>query len=252
MREEPVVLKLRQKLTVLALVLYWPALCYFTHIPIPRWVYLARVSDKSLHFLAYLVLVFLLWFSVSPHRNVSWRRATAWWVLLVVVCYGVFDELLQGCVGRMCDFTDFAANVAGIFTGLFMFMFLTFWTAMLVVTGIVVFLLTNLAIKNISELQPVTSTFFYFFAYALFTALWIRHSRFALLPSRSTLNRLTVAAAPPAAFLLVVKLSSVVLGKAFTGRNVIISALGIAAVVVAASLLSFRRGSGRKEIDRLS
>jgi hypothetical protein len=211
------------------------------------------VSDKSLHFLAYLILVFLLWFSVSAEVKVSWRRARVWWVLVVVSCYGAIDELLQSYVGRTCDFADFLANMAGTFAGLFLFIFLTFWTALLVVTGIVVFLLTNLARANISELQPTASIVFYFFAYALFTALWIRHLSLVLVPKAPKLKWLLAAAAPPAVFLLVVKLFSVVLGKAFSVRNVIISFLGIAAVIIAACLVGlFRRGLGGRRISRWS
>jgi VanZ family protein len=244
-------LKLRQKLTIFVLVLYWPALFYSSHIPIPTWVYKARVSDKSLHLLAYLILVFLLWFSVSAEVKVSWRRARAWWVLIVVGCYGAIDELLQSYVGRTCDLADFLANMAGTFAGLFMFMFLTFWTALLVVTGTAVFLLTTLARTNISELQPVASVLFYFFAYALFTTLWIRHLRLVLVPKAPKLKWLLAAAAPPAVFLLVVKLFSVVLGKAFSSRNVIISFLGIAAVIIAASVVGlFRPGLGKSRISR--
>ena len=53
-------LSLRRKLTVIVLALYWPSLFILAHIPIPKVVREADVSDKSLHFLAYLLLTFLL------------------------------------------------------------------------------------------------------------------------------------------------------------------------------------------------
>lgn len=239
-------------MTIAVLVPYWIGLYYFAHIPIPGWVYQAQVSDKSLHFLAYLVLVFLLWFSVSPDRRVNWRRGAAWWVLLVVNCYGAADEVVQGYVGRQCDLADFFANAAGSITGMLVFTLLMFWPSLLVVTAIAVFLLTNLARTNISELQPVASVFFYFLSYALLTGLWIRQIRLVLLKP-ALVNWLLVTAVPPGVFLVAAKLFSVVLGKAFSGRNVMISALGIAVVVIGAFLVgSVGRDQRYRRISRRS
>jgi len=123
---------LRQKVLTVLLLLYWPGLFVLAHVPIPRLVYRAQVSDKTLHFLAHLLLVFLLWFAVRPDRKVSWRDAALWWVLFVAVWYGAFDELLQGgSVGRSCDFRDFLANLAGASSGLIVFSLFAFWPALL-------------------------------------------------------------------------------------------------------------------------
>ena len=99
-------LSCRQKLGMLSLAIYWPTLFIVSHIPIPTVVRKAGVSDKGLHFLAYLILVFLLWFVLNPHRKVRWPRAGVWWVFLALVAYGVVDELLQGYLGRSCDIGD--------------------------------------------------------------------------------------------------------------------------------------------------
>ncbi|HUW18205.1 MAG TPA: VanZ family protein [Sedimentisphaerales bacterium] len=224
-------LPLRRKLTIISLVIYWPVLFFLSHIPIPQLVREAGVSDKSLHLLVYLVLVFLLWFSAYPDGKVNWRRAAGWAVFAAAVCYGAIDELLQEYVGRSCDIADFLANVAGIIAGLALFTFLTFWPALLVVTGISVFLLTNLARANPADLMPVISTIFYPSAYALFTLLWVRHLRVSLLLKPPQLKWLAAASVLPAAFLLTVKLFSVLLGKSFPLRSVILAALGITGVV---------------------
>jgi VanZ family protein len=232
----------RRKLTIISLLLYWPAIFIFAHIRIPQLVYKAHVSDKSLHFLAYLILVFLLWFAVSPNRKVNWRKAAVWWVLSVLISYGVVDELLQRCVGRSCDIMDFLASLAGALTGLILFGFLTFWPAFLVVTGIAVFLLTNLARANVTELLPVASVIFYLFAYGFFTLLWVRYMNLFLSLKAPQPKWLIVASALPTGFLLTVKLFSVILGKHFSVRNVIISAVGIAVVAITIYLTAlFRR-----------
>jgi len=215
----------RQKLTIIPLLLYWPAIFVLGHISIPRLVYEAGVSDKSLHLLAYLVLVFLLWFAINPDRKVNWRRGTVWWVLLVVGLYGLVDELLQHLVGRTCDIADFLANLAGAFGGLVLFAFVTFWPALLVVTGIAVFLLTNLCRANPADLMPVTSVMFYLFAYGFFTLLWIQYMNLSLSLKAPRPKWIFGALVLPIAFLLVVKLFSVILGRPFSVSNVLISCL---------------------------
>ncbi|HUT29781.1 MAG TPA: VanZ family protein [Sedimentisphaerales bacterium] len=231
----------RQKLTILALALYWPAVFILAHIPIPALVYEAQVSDKSLHFAVYLVLAFLLWFSISPDRNVRWRKPTVWWAVLVVVAYGVMDELLQTLVGRNCEVLDFAADLAGAVAGFILFTFLAFWPSLLVVTGITIFLMTNLARANVAELLPIASAIYYLLAYGLFTLLWIKHMRLYLSLRAPGLRWAALALVVPGCFLLIVKLGSVVLGKNFTWEGVAFSAGGIAAVVLISLVASFCR-----------
>jgi VanZ family protein len=229
-------LSLRQKLMIISLMLYWPAIFILAHIPIPQWVYKAKVSDKSLHFLAYLVLTFLLWFAISPDRKVNWRKAAVWWVLLVVVWYGVVDELLQGYVGRSCDVMDFFANLVGTFAGLILFSFFTFWPVFLMVIGTTIFTLTNLTRANLADLLPITNAMFHLFAYAFFTMLWIRYINHFMLLKASKTKWLIVVLALPIGFLLIVKLFSVILGKDFGAKDVIISVVGITAIVATTCL----------------
>jgi VanZ family protein len=90
-----------------------------THIPIdPSEV--VDVSDKILHFCGYAtltVLVLIGWeFTIGAlqpkHYFAVWLAGTI---------YGVFDETTQTLVGRSCDMNDWAADVAGIVTGLVAF-----------------------------------------------------------------------------------------------------------------------------------
>ena len=228
----------RQKLTIISLVFYWPTLFILAHIPIPLLVRRAGVSDKCLHFLAYLILTFLLWFAISPDKKVNWRRATVWWVLFVVAGYGVADELLQSYViGRGSDVMDFAANLAGMLTGLILFSLFAFWPACLLVTAAAIFGLTNLTRVNLAGLLPVTNTAFHFFAYAFFTMLWIQNiSRLPALKA-SELKWLIVTSAVPAGLLFSAKAFSILSGRYFAVRDVIVSVAAIAAVVVTVSLV---------------
>jgi VanZ family protein len=232
----------RQKLTIISLLVYWPGVFILAHIPIPQLVYKAQVSDKSLHFLAYLVLVFLLWFTISPDKKVNWRKTAVWWVLFVVIWYGVIDEVLQGYVGRSCDATDFLADLAGTLAGLILFSFFTFWPLLLVVTGTAIFILTNLIRANLDELLPVTNAMFHLFGYGLFTMLWIQYIHLFLPMKKAPKPKWIITAlALPIGFLLIVKSFSIIFGKDFGGKDVIVAIAGITAVVATMYLIALLR-----------
>ncbi|MGA1979139.1 MAG: VanZ family protein [Sedimentisphaerales bacterium] len=241
------VLSHRQKLTVISLLLYWPGIFILAHIPIPQLVYKAQVSDKGLHFLVYLILTFLLWFTISPDKKVNWRKAAAWWVLFVVVWYGVADEVLQGYVGRSCDVMDFLADLTGTLAGLVLFSFFTFWPVLLVVTGVFIFILTNYIHANLADLVPITNAMFHLFGYGFFTMLWLQNIHLFLPMKAPKPKWIITALALPIGLLLIVKLFSVIFGKDFVVQDVIISTVGIITVVATICLIAlFRRGLTRK------
>jgi len=229
-------LSVQQKITRIALALYWPALFVSAHIPIPAPIQGAGVSDKSLHFLAYLTLVFLLWFVVSGIRRVDWRRSRPWLVLLTLAVYGIIDEILQGLVpGRSPDVMDFVADMTGVLTGMILFTILPFWPAGLLVVGTVIFGVANVSRANLAVLLPVTYAAFHLFAYAVFTAFWIQctHLYTSISATTAKVRWLLLAIAAPAGLLLTVKLSAVVFGKGFTLTDTIVSVGAIVTVIVA-------------------
>ena len=227
----------RQNMTILALILYWPALFILTHVPVPDVVRQADVSDKTLHFLAYLILVFVLWFAVSGDRKVNWRRAVAWLVLFIMVAYGILDEWLQGyVVGRSCDVQDFYADVAGALTGLILLSFFTYWPAGLLVTGTVMFSSINLTHANLAELLPTANAVFQLFGYAIFTMMWVQYVH-PFFPAKARKFRwLVTALVLPVALLATVRMFSIILGKDLAVREMIIAVAGIATVVATAYL----------------
>jgi len=227
------ILSHQQKITACILALYWPVLFVLTHIPIPRVVEEADVSDKSLHFLAYLILAFLLWFVVSGNRKVNWRRAAPWLVLFVLVVYGVLDEWLQSFVaGRSCDVRDFYMDLAGALTGLIIFSFLTFWPAGLLVTATFIFGISNVTRANLANLLPITNTAFHLFAYAFLAVLWIQCMQIFPAVKAPKTKWLILAIAGPTSFLIIVKLFSVIAGKELAFADIIIAFGAVAAVVI--------------------
>jgi hypothetical protein len=226
----------RHRITIILLILYWLTLIILAHIPMPQYVRKAGVSDKSLHIFAYLILTFLLWFTIRPDEKVSWRKSTVWLVFIVVTGYGAVDEVVQSLVGRTCDAMDIAANITGILTGLLLFSFLTFWPAALCVTGIVIFGITNLLRANLAELLPVTNTVFHFFAYAFFSALWLYNMYLYTNRKSTVIKWFVMALAVPAVLLIIVKIFSAIMGRHFTAPDTIAS-LGAIITVVAATCL---------------
>jgi VanZ family protein len=167
-------LKLRKKMVLVALALYWPTLFVLSHIPMPRVMYEARISDKTLHFIAYFILVFLFWGSVSPYERVHWRKVKVWWVLVAVVWYGAIDEWLQGFVqGRTVDIRDFYTDLLATVASLVLLSVLSFWPALLWVTGGSILILSICAQAKMQQYMPHAYLGFQVGAYTFFTAQWI-------------------------------------------------------------------------------
>jgi VanZ family protein len=239
----------RQKITIAILVPYWVVLIIVAHIPIPQIVYQAQVSDKWLHFLAYLNLIFLLWFSISPDRKVNWRSRAAWLILFAAAAYGGLDELSQPYTGRTCDLWDFVADAEGILAGLVMFTLLTFWQALLAVLAVTIFGLTNLEKADLSKLVPVSDAAFHAFAYGGFTLVWVQFMKLYL-SVKPLSARLLLALGIPIGFLLVVKAGSLLLGRHFAVTDLMFAILAIVVVVTATYLTGFLRHSRRPEAQQ--
>jgi VanZ family protein len=99
---------------------YWLLLVVSTHVP-PRTAGLpADQLDKLAHFAAYALLAWLLamaWESSTGRLNL--RHLKFLW--LVVVAYGIIDELTQPLMGRTASIADWLADAAGAAVGLILF-----------------------------------------------------------------------------------------------------------------------------------
>ncbi len=227
----------RQKVILTALLIYWPVIFIATHWPaIPYWMRRAQVSDKSAHFIAYLALVSLWWFAISPDRKVNWRRAPVWWTLLIMVWYGVIDEWLQGYVGRSTDASDFLANLMGTTAGLVLLSLLSFWPASIIVTGTIIFVSTNVFRVSMASFFPFASAIFHLFAYAFLTLLWVQYLQRFLSHKAPRAGWIIYASVLPIGFLLVVKLFSLITARGPAIADVISAVAGI---VVVATLYVF-------------
>jgi hypothetical protein len=224
-------------MTITALVLYWPCIFIATHAPtVPVWIIRVGLSDKTLHYLAYLVLAFLLWSAIRPYSLVKWRKPAVWLVVLITTAYAMGDELLQGLVGRNPDLKDFYADMGGVFTALAVLTVFRFWPTFLVITGLGFFVLTNITRAELSALLPLPSGLGRLLGYSLFSLLWIRCMA-ELVPARPPESRwLAGAIAMPAAFLLAVEGFAAIASGGLHYKSIAVSAAGITAAVVFVSI----------------
>ena len=165
----------RHKYILWSLGIYWPALFILTHIPVPAIAGQSGMSDKMMHLLAYLVLVFFVWLAISPYEKVRWSRARVWIVLAVVVWYGAMDEWIQGRVGRQMELMDFIWDFGGVLLGLGILSVLSFWPALLTVSAIFIFAVTDRSVLLNLYPQFHLNTVFHLTAYATLTLIWIQH-----------------------------------------------------------------------------
>lgn len=246
------VLSRQHKLLIISLVLYWPSLFVLAHVPIPGLIRQAGVSDKSLHFLSYMILAVLFWSAINPHTKVNWRKATVWWMLILVIWYGVIDEWLQSFVtGRSADIRDFLADIAGTLAGLAILTVLSSWPAFLIITCTTIFTLTNFSGANWINVMPVTNIAFDFFAYTFLTILWIQYLRISFLFRAPEPKWFLAAMLPPMAFLLTVKLGSLIFDKDVAVLDIIVSTIGIAIIVTTTGViaLSHQRTAKTQELS---
>jgi len=222
------------------LAMYWPALFIVAHIPMPKAVRQAGISDKTLHFLAYLGLVFLLWGALRPCQKVDWRKAAAWWVLGAAACYGAADEWLQGLWGgRTPDPRDFLADMAGAVTSLTLLSVLDLWLAGAVATAVGLFMLSCLTQADLTHVLPFSNAVLHFLGYGLFTALYLqtRSQRQQASRHRRWAGGLYALIAP-LALLAWVKLMAWTVGKRPSLPEVIAALGGILVALATFSLLT--------------
>jgi VanZ family protein len=221
------------KLALVLLILYWIAIFVLTHIPIVHLSFLVtqvNASDKTLHFLAYFLLGFLLWIAIHPFKKVEWRKSRVWWTLFVIVCYGTLDELLQAYMSRSSSIYDFIADISGATFALILLSIFSFMPSLIIVTAMTLFAVKNLTVVNFTVVFPRFSLLFHLFGYIFLSWLWARYIYQSLALKINHSKQMFLFIAGPLTFLLIAEFSAIILGKALQIRDIIISVLSIAIV----------------------
>jgi len=224
----------RKKLALISVIIYWPVIFLLTHIPLPRIVSQANLSDKTLHFMVYFILVFLLWGTIKPYSKVIWSKPPVWAILAVIVWYGVMDEWLQGFVGRTADVHDFFADLAGTLTSLAILSILSFWPALLAMSAMAVFVGVNGVRADMSQFLPVISTLLNPFIFSCFTGLTcycVQTSKIVFFNTVREEFRWLLPILIPGTLLTIVKVGGHLLHQQLNSRDSLLSGLAIVITV---------------------
>jgi hypothetical protein len=159
---------------IAALILYWPFIFFLAHVPqVPVWILRTQMSDKTLHYLGYLMLVFLWWFSFFPSQKPTLFSRAAWLTFAMMMFYGACDEWLQRLTHRTPDIMDWMADMGGVLTGLIIFGVAGMQLSALAVSAVVIFILTSLCKTDPLGFVLAVDIIFYIGAYGLVALLWI-------------------------------------------------------------------------------
>jgi VanZ family protein len=233
--------QLRKKLTLIAVTIYWPALFVLTHTPLPNIVHQANLSDKSLHFMVYFILVFLLWGTLKPYSKVAWGKPTVWIILSVVVWYGAIDEWLQGYVGgRTADVHDFFADLAGTLASLALLSLVSFWPALLAMSAMAIFIVANSSRADLTQLLPMASAYIYPLLMSGFTALTfysVYTSKLAFLNTMKGYYKGLFSVLLPCLLLVVTKVGARLLHRHLAMEDILFSSIAITLTAIMAHFL---------------
>ena len=153
---------------------------------------------------------------------------------------GGVDELTQPYTGRTCDILDFTADAKGVSAGLIIASFVSFWPSLLAVWAISILGVSSLVRADISKLVPVLDVIYHIAAYGGFALIWGYFINLYVLP-RTVVGRLLLIMSVPAGLMLFVKVGSVLLGRYFTGMEMLFSAGGVVAAAIVTCLAGLSR-----------
>lgn len=229
---------------ITTLLLYWPVVFVLTHVSqVPGFILRTQMSDKTMHYLGYLMLVFLWWFSVFPSQKPSVLRLSFWITLATMAAYGGFDEWLQGFTHRTPDVWDWVADMGGVVTGLIIFGVVGLRLSALGVATVCIFILTSLCKTDPLGFVPFIDILFYLCAYSLVVLLWMDYLR-----KRQTLSRVEfvlLSLLMPVLLLSITLIIASMVGKQFAIDRLVAAAAGIIVPLVAATLLNIQNPTSK-------
>lgn len=166
---------IRHKVVFGLLLLYWPALFLMMHLSpghIGRFMGSAANVDKVLHFFAYFLLTFLLWFSFSSSDRVNWKTLRPWLVMTAVVAYAVMDEFTQQLTGRSMEGLDLVSDIAGAVAAFVLMTVYGFMFASVIVVSAGVTLFFVLADRGIVMVDPLILNALLSGGFGFLTLVW--------------------------------------------------------------------------------
>ncbi|MDD5134286.1 MAG: VanZ family protein [Phycisphaerae bacterium] len=214
-----------QKLFLYILVFYWLSLLVATHIPVPIWVGKMEVSDKAMHFVAYMVLAFLMWFGTSFEKKADWRTLRPWLLTTIILVYGIADEFLQQFVNRSATLEDFTADVLGAAAAMFFVTVLPSRHAVMIPVTVCPVFIPSLVMSNLIPQNSIFEAGAYLAGFAAVTIIWIIYLSAVWGLKLKQVRLLPIFLLPPMGSILIVKLNAVLTNKPF-GTPAILAAGG--------------------------
>jgi hypothetical protein len=195
-----------QKFFITILIFYWLGIFAATHIPIPDWIRKMGVSDKTMHFVAYMTLALLLWFGTSFEKKADWKKLRPWLLSVIVLLYGAADELLQHFMKRSTDIKDFAANVLGIAVAMAIVTVLPACHAVMILVTVCPLFVPAIVRSQLIIQGSIPEAVAYMAGFAGVTAAWIKYLSSVVGLNFRKNKLLPVFFAPPAGTVIIVKL----------------------------------------------
>jgi hypothetical protein len=212
-----------QRLFLYILIFYWLGIFAATHIPVPFWAGKMGVSDKTMHFAAYMALAFLLWFGTSFEKKADWRKLRPWLLTAIVLFYSVADEFLQRFVNRSADLEDFAANVLGAATAMFFVTVLPGRHAVMIPVTVYPVFIPAFVRANLIPQNSIFEAGAYLAGFAAVTIIWIIYLSAVWGVKLKRVRSLPIFLLPPMGTVLIVKLSAVLTNKPFGTRAILVA-----------------------------
>ncbi len=206
------------------LIFYWPGIFIATHIPVlPNWTGKMGVSDKTMHFAAYMAVALLLWLGTSFEKKADWRKLRPWLLSAIVLLYGVADELSQHFMKRSTDIRDFAANVLGLAIAMAIVTVLLPHHAVMILITACPLLLPAIVKSQLITGGSIPEAAAYIAGFAGVTAAWMKYLSSVVGLNLRRNKLFPVFFAPSAGTVIIIKLYASLTDKPF-GTTALLSA----------------------------
>jgi hypothetical protein len=202
-----------QKFFITILIFYWLGIFAATHIPIPDWTRKMGVSDKTMHFVAYMTLALLLWFGTSFEKKADWRKLRPWLLSGIILLYGMVDEPTQHFVKRTPDIWDFAADALGLAVAMAMVTVLPGRHTVMVLTIVCPFFLPGLVRTQLIMQGSILEAGVYLAGFVVVTAIWIKYLSSVFFLNSKCAGFLPIFFAPPAGIVIILKFYAEITNK---------------------------------------
>jgi hypothetical protein len=161
------------------------------------------VSDKTMHFVAYMTLALLSWFSISFEKKADWKKLRPWLLSAIILFYGFVDELSQHFTRRSVDPRDFAANALGIVIAMAMVTIIPACHATMILVTVCPFFLPALVKSQLIPQGSILEVGAYLAGFACVTVAWIKYLSSIVGLNFKRLRYLPIFFAPPAGTVII-------------------------------------------------